>query len=147
MFANSNASDERSRRHEGADQKLLRAVLEIVEINRGRLIPGRPRRLLKPFSSDHGAPLCRASSGSASRRGSRRLNTTRRTGSSARSLRAGGTGSWSRPAAGSRVREVAGTYNLHDYVEQKRYVAYAIESKVREALGMAPTAMPPRPLA
>jgi integrase len=30
---------------------------------------------------------------------------------------------------------VAATYNRHDYVEQKRYVAYAIENKVREALG------------
>jgi integrase len=42
---------------------------------------------------------------------------------------------------------VAGTYNRHDYVEQKRYVAYAIENKVREALGMKPMAMPQRPLA
>jgi integrase len=42
---------------------------------------------------------------------------------------------------------VAGTYNRHDYVEQKRYVAYAIENKVREALGMKPIAMPARPLA
>ena len=41
---------------------------------------------------------------------------------------------------------VAGTYNRHEYVEQKRYVAYAIENKVREALGMKPIAMPPRPL-
>jgi hypothetical protein len=33
-----------------------------------------------------------------------------------------------------------------DYVEHKRYVAYAIENKVREALGMKPIALPPRPL-
>jgi hypothetical protein len=39
------------------------------------------------------------------------------------------------------------TYNLHDYVEQKRFMAYAIENRVREALGMKPIAMPPRPLA
>ena len=28
------------------------------------------------------------------------------------------------------VGGVAGTYNRHDYVEQKQYVAYAIENKV-----------------
>jgi hypothetical protein len=32
-------------------------------------------------------------------------------------------------------------------VEPKRYVAYAIENKVREALGMKPIALPPMPLA
>jgi hypothetical protein len=42
---------------------------------------------------------------------------------------------------------VAGTYNLYDYVEHKRYVAYAIENQVREALGMKPIALPPRRLA
>jgi hypothetical protein len=31
---------------------------------------------------------------------------------------------------------VAGTYNLNQYVEQKTYVAYTIENKVREAIGM-----------
>ena len=42
---------------------------------------------------------------------------------------------------------VAGTYNRHDYVEQKRYVAYAIENKVREALRMKASTPPQRPLA
>jgi hypothetical protein len=42
---------------------------------------------------------------------------------------------------------VTGTYNLYEYVEQKRYVAYAIENHVREALGMKSIAMTPRPLA
>ena len=42
---------------------------------------------------------------------------------------------------------VTGTYNLYEYVEQKRYVAYAIENKVREALGMKAIALPARPLA
>ena len=40
---------------------------------------------------------------------------------------------------------VAGTYNLYAYVGQKTYVAYAIENKVREALGMPSIEMPPRP--
>jgi integrase len=42
---------------------------------------------------------------------------------------------------------VSGTYNLYAYVEHKKYVAYAIENQVREALGMKPIALPPRPLA
>jgi integrase len=42
---------------------------------------------------------------------------------------------------------VSGTYNLYDYVEHKRYVAYAIENMVRKALGMKAMALPPRPLA
>ena len=42
---------------------------------------------------------------------------------------------------------VSGTYNLYAYVEHKRYVACAIENTVREALGMKPIALPPRPLA
>jgi hypothetical protein len=42
---------------------------------------------------------------------------------------------------------VAGTYNQYAYVEQKTYVVYAIENTVREALGMKPIALPPRPLA
>jgi integrase len=40
---------------------------------------------------------------------------------------------------------VAGTYNLHEYAEQKTYVAYAIENKVREAIGKKKIPMPPRP--
>jgi hypothetical protein len=44
------------------------------------------------------------------------------------------------------VGRVAATYNLYDYVDQKRYVAYAIENQVRKAIGMKPIAMPPRPL-
>lgn len=40
---------------------------------------------------------------------------------------------------------VAGTYNQYAYLEHKTYVAYAIENKVREALGMPVIAMPPRP--
>jgi hypothetical protein len=40
---------------------------------------------------------------------------------------------------------VAGTYNLHEYAEQKTYVAYAIENKVREAISKKKTPMPPRP--
>jgi hypothetical protein len=36
---------------------------------------------------------------------------------------------------------------LYADVEQKRYVAYAIENTVRNALGMKPIALPPRPLA
>jgi integrase len=40
---------------------------------------------------------------------------------------------------------VAGTYNLHQYAEQKTYVAYAIENKVREAIGKKKIPMPPRP--
>jgi integrase len=42
---------------------------------------------------------------------------------------------------------VAGRYDLYAYVEHKTYVAYAIENKVRDALGMRPIKMPPRPLA
>jgi hypothetical protein len=42
---------------------------------------------------------------------------------------------------------VAGIYNQYAYVEQKTYVVYAIENTVREALGMKPIALPPRPLA
>jgi hypothetical protein len=45
------------------------------------------------------------------------------------------------------IGRVAGTYNLHDSVEQKRFVAYAIEKGVREALEMKPIHIPPRPLA
>jgi integrase len=41
---------------------------------------------------------------------------------------------------------VAGVYNLNQYVEQKTYVAYAIENKVREAIGMKPIRMPARPM-
>src|SRR5580704_1382105 len=40
---------------------------------------------------------------------------------------------------------VAGTYNLQEYAEQKTYVAYAIENKVREAIGKKKIPMPPRP--
>jgi hypothetical protein len=40
---------------------------------------------------------------------------------------------------------LAGTYNLHEYAEQKTYVAYAIENKVREAIGKKKIPMPPRP--
>jgi hypothetical protein len=40
---------------------------------------------------------------------------------------------------------VAGTYNLHQYLEQKTYVAYAIENQVREAIGMKRIPMPVRP--
>jgi hypothetical protein len=40
---------------------------------------------------------------------------------------------------------VAGTYNLNAYAEQKTYVAYAIENKVREAIGKSKIPMPPRP--
>jgi integrase len=40
---------------------------------------------------------------------------------------------------------VAGTYNLNQYVGQKTYVAYAIENKVREAIGMRKIPMPLRP--
>jgi integrase len=43
------------------------------------------------------------------------------------------------------IAGVAGTYNLHQYLEQKRYVAYAIENKVREAIGMKKIPMPERP--
>jgi hypothetical protein len=46
-----------------------------------------------------------------------------------------------------RIGGVAGTYNLYEYAEQKRYVAHVIENTVREALGMKPIALPPRPLA
>lgn len=55
--------------------------------------------------------------------------------------------SWVDRLLDHEIGGVAGTYNRHDYVEQKRYVAYAIENKVREALGMKPMAMPARPLA
>jgi len=40
---------------------------------------------------------------------------------------------------------VAGTYNLHAYAEQKAYVAYAIENKVRDVIGKKKIPMPPRP--
>ena len=40
---------------------------------------------------------------------------------------------------------VAGTYNLNDYAAQKTYVAYAIENRVRQAIGMKKIPMPPRP--
>ena len=34
------------------------------------------------------------------------------------------------------IAGVAGTYNLNDYPAQKTYVAYAIENRVRQAIGM-----------
>ena len=40
---------------------------------------------------------------------------------------------------------VAGTYNLNQYIEQKTYVAYAIENKVRDAIGKRKIPMPVRP--
>jgi hypothetical protein len=39
---------------------------------------------------------------------------------------------------------VAGTYNLYEYAEQKTYGAYAIENKVREAIGKRKIPMPLR---
>ena len=43
------------------------------------------------------------------------------------------------------IAGVAGTYNLNDYAAQKTYVAYAIENRVRQAIGMKKIPMPPRP--
>jgi hypothetical protein len=40
---------------------------------------------------------------------------------------------------------VSDTYNLNQYVEQKTYVAYAIENRVREAIRMRKIPMPLRP--
>ena len=57
---------------------------------------------------------------------------------------------WATPSGWSAIsttRSAASqaTYNLHEYAEQKNYVAYAIENKVREAIGKKKIPMPPRP--
>jgi hypothetical protein len=54
--------------------------------------------------------------------------------------------SWVERLRDHDIGGVAGTYNLYAYLEHKTYVAYAIENRVREALGMRPIKMPPRPL-
>jgi integrase len=56
-----------------------------------------------------------------------------------------GNPSWVERYLDHEIGGVAGTYNLNRYLEQKTYVADAIENKVREAIGSKRIAMPVRP--